>query len=98
MAKVKDDKELYERLRAHGLRKKVARQLAELPSQVGEGKQAPKPMRETVDRLDAITNELKGHTRSGDRKASARKAARTRRAKAEEGARSARKGARTRAG
>ena len=71
MANVKTDEKLYERLRATGLRKKVARQLSELPSQVSDGKQAPKPLRDAVDRLEAITKELKGHTRSGDRKAAA---------------------------
>ena len=98
MAKVSGDKDLYDRMRAHGLRKKAARQLSELPDHVAKGKQAPKPMRETVDLLDAITKELKGQTRSGDRKTAARKAARTRKAKAEKRARSARKGAKTRAG
>jgi prephenate dehydrogenase len=97
MANVKTDEKLYDRLRANGLRKKVARQLSELPSQVSDGKQAPKALRDAVDRLEAITKELKGHTRSGDRKAAARKAARTRKAKADQRARSARKGARTRA-
>ncbi len=97
MAKVNSDKKLYERMRAHGLRKKVARQLSELPGRVSNGKKAPKPMRETVDLLDTITKELKGKTRKGDRKAAARKAARTRKAKADKRARSAKKGARTRA-
>ena len=97
MANVKTDKKLYERMRAHGLRKKVARQLSELPSHVSDGKQAPKPIRDTVDLLDKITGELKDKARSGDRKAAARKAARTRKAKAERRARSAKKGARTRA-
>jgi hypothetical protein len=98
MAKVKTDKKLYERMRAHGLRKKVARQLSELPSHVSNGKQAPKPIRQTVDLLDEITKELKGKAKSGDRKAAARKAARTRKTKADQRARSARKSARTRAG
>ena len=97
MAKVKTDKKLYARMRAHGLRKKVARQLSELPSHVSNGKKAPKPVRETVDLLDTITKEVKGHTRTGERKAAARKAARTRKAKADKRARSARKGARARA-
>ena len=98
MAKVKTDKKLYSRMRAHGLRKKVARQLSELPSHVSNGKKAPKPVRETVDLLDSITTELKGHTRKGERKAAARKAARTRKAKEGKRARAARKGAKARAG
>ena len=60
---------------------KIARQLSELPGHVSSGR-APKPLRDAVDRLEAVVVELKDHSRRGDRKAAARKAARTRRAKA----------------
>jgi hypothetical protein len=50
----------------------------------------------TVDRLGATVSELREHSRRGDRSASARKAARTRRAKAQKRSASARKGARRR--
>jgi hypothetical protein len=96
MAKTKDRK-LYDRLRASGLRKKVARDLTALPSQVKGGKKPPKPLREAVDRLDRTVSELRGHIGRGDRKSAAKKAARTRRANAKKRSASARKGARSRA-
>lgn len=95
MAKTKD-KKLYRRLRASGMRKKVARELTALPGEVKNGK-APKQLRETVERLDAGVSEVRGHLRRGDRKAAARKAARTRRAKAKGRSAAGRKGARKRA-
>lgn len=97
MAKIKQDKKLYSKMRAHGLRKRVARELSELPAQVSDGKQAPKPLREAVDRLEGLVQELKGHTDSGDRKTAARKAARTRSQNAASRSTAARKAARTRA-
>ena len=96
MAKGKRDQKLYSRMRASGVRKKVARQLAELPAQVRGGKRAPKPLREAVDRLETTVLQLREHARRGDRSASARKGARTRRAKAKSRGASARKGARKR--
>jgi len=97
MAKTKQSKKLYSRMRASGVRKKIARQLSELPSHSSAGKNAPKPLREAVNRLEATVIELKDHSRRGKRKAAARKAARTRRAKAGSRSRAARKGARKRA-
>ncbi len=96
MAKTKD-KKLYSQMRASGVRKKIARQLTELTAHSNSGKRAPKPLREAVDRLDATVTELRGHIRRGDRKTAARKAARTRGAKAGKRGASARKGARSRA-
>ncbi|HEX6668188.1 MAG TPA: hypothetical protein VF061_01440 [Gemmatimonadales bacterium] len=97
MAKTKLDKKLYGRMRKSGLRKKVARRLAELPAHVSGGKQAPKPLREAVNQLEAGVSELREHVGRGDRRASARKAARTRAAKARKRSASARKGGRGRA-
>ena len=97
MAKTKQEKKLYSRMRASGVRKKIAHQLSELPSHASGGKRAPKPLREAVDRLEATVIELKDHSRRGKRKAAARKAARTRSSKAESRSRAARKGARKRA-
>jgi hypothetical protein len=97
MAKPRNDKKLYRRMRASGVRKKVARELTELPAHVKGGKQAPKPLREAVDRLETTVTELREHIGHGDRKTAARKAARTRRAKTKERRASARKGARSRA-
>ena len=94
MAKVKD-KKLYRRLRSSGVRKKVARELTELPGEARNGR-APKRLRDTVERLDAGVTELRGHLRRGDRKTAAKKAARTRRAKAKKRSTASRKGARKR--
>ncbi len=96
MAKAKRDKKLYRRMREGGLRKSVARQLSELPAQVRGGKRAPKGLRGAVARLETTVSELRGHAKRGDRSASARKAAKTRRAKAQSRSASARKGARRR--
>lgn len=97
MAKPKRNKKLYSRMRAGGVRKKIARQLSELPGHVSGGKRAPQPLRQAVDRLEAAVVELKDHSRRGDRKAAARKAARTRRTKAQSRSSAARKGVRRRA-
>jgi hypothetical protein len=97
MAKTKQNKRLYSRMRASGVRKKIARQLSELPGHASRGKKAPKPLRDAVDRLETAVVELKDHSGRGKRKAAARKAARTRRSKAESRSRAARKGARKRA-
>jgi hypothetical protein len=97
MAKPRRDKRLYKRMRASGVRKKVARKLTELPSHVEGGRQAPKPLREAVDQLDATVAELREHIGRGERKTAARRAARTRRAKSQKPSASAKKGARGRA-
>jgi hypothetical protein len=97
MAKTKQDKKLYSKMRDQGIRKKVARELSELPARVSGGKRAPKPMREAVERLEGLVEELKRHTTSGERQSAARKAARTRSQKAEDRSAAARKAARTRA-
>lgn len=96
MAKTKD-KKLYDRLRTSGVRKRVARDLTALPSHVKGGKKPPKPLREAVDRLGETVAELRSHLRTNDRRSAAKKAARTRRAKASKRTASARKGARSRA-
>jgi len=97
VAKTKQNKKLYARLRSNGVRKKVARELTQLSSSGKQGKRAPKPLREAVARLESTVSELRGHVGSGDRKAAARKAARTRKAKKQKRSASARKGARRRA-
>ncbi len=97
MAKTKQDKKLYGKMRENGIRKRVAKELSELPARVSGGKQAPKPLRDAVDRLEGLVKELKSHTDRGDRKTAARKAARTRSQNAASRSASARKAARTRA-
>ena len=94
MAKTKN-KKLYDRMRAGGVRKKLARDLSALPAK--RSKKAPKPLRKAVERLDATVSELRSHVGGRDRKAAAKNAARTRRANAKKRSASARKGARTRA-
>lgn len=97
MSKIKQDKKLYGKLRDHGIRKSVARDLSELPAHVSGGKQAPKPLSDAVDRLEGLVQELKSHIESGERKTAARKGARTRSQNAAGRSASAGKGARTRA-
>ena len=97
MAKTKQDKKLYNRMREGGLRKSVARRLSELPASTGGGKKtAPKPLRDAIERLETTVDELRDHAGRGRRSASARKAARTRSDKAKARSASARKGARSR--
>jgi hypothetical protein len=97
MAKTKRDQDLYSKMRDHGLRKSVARQLSELPAHVSNGGQAPKPLREAVERLEALVEELKRHTGRADRQAAARRVASTRSQNAASRSSAARKAARTRA-
>ena len=97
MGKTKQDKKLYTRMRESGVTKKVARELTQLSSSGKSRKKAPKPLREAVERLERTVSELREHVGSGDRKAAARKAARTRKAKKQKRSASARKGARRRA-
>ena len=78
MAKTKQDKKLYSKMRDNGIRKSVAKDLSKLPAHVSGGKQAPKPLRDAIERLEGLVKELRGHTDSGDRQTAARKAARTR--------------------
>ena len=96
MAKTKANKKLYGRMRDSGVRKKVAKELANLPAIGSDGKRAPKPVREAVERLDSVVSELKKHSRRGERKAAARKGARTRKAKAARRSRAAKRGAKAR--
>lgn len=97
MAKTKQDKKLYSKMRDNGIRKRVAKELSKLPAHVSGGKQAPKPLRDAIERLEGLVKELKGHTDSGDRQTAARKAVQTRKQNAASRSASARKAARTRA-
>jgi hypothetical protein len=97
VAKTKQEKKLYTRMRASGVRKKVARELTQLSSSGRRRKKAPKPLREAVERLERTVSELRDHVGHADRKAAGRKAARTRKAKKQKRSASGRKGARRRA-
>lgn len=97
MAKQKRDQDLFDRLRANGLRKRVAGMLADQP---GKGaSRAPRPARDAVANLRSMLSELEDRVQGGPakRKAAAKKAARTRKAKAAKRSASAKKGARARA-
>jgi hypothetical protein len=93
-AKAKRDKKLYKRMRTRGVRKNVAKKLADaLPRQ---GKSKTKPAQRAADELSAAVDEIKDRVRHGPRKrsAAAKKAASTRKRNAAARSRSARKGAR----
>ena len=97
MAKTKRDEDLFERLRANGLRKRVANVIAEGANQ--GSKKAPKPARDAVSSLRNIVGELEDRVQGGPakRSAAAKKAARTRKAKAAKRSAAAKKAAKSRA-
>jgi hypothetical protein len=90
------DEQLFERLHAQGLRKRVARAVA----QKSDGRRQPaKAMRGALDDLKKLVAEVEDRASGGPakRKAAAKKAARTRRANANARSLAAKKAARTRA-
>ena len=91
------DKELYQRVRDSGVRKRVARTIAEAAGQADS--RTPKALNDAAKSLRSIAAELEDRAKGGPgkRKAAAQKAARTRRAKSAQRSRAAKKGARTRA-
>ena len=97
MAKKKDiSDELFDRLRASGLRKRTARVIAEST----DGRRQPaKAVRSVIDDLRNVAQEVEGRAtgKSSKRSAAARKAAQTRKRKANQRSTAAKKGARTRA-
>ena len=97
MAKTKPDKKLYKRLRTRGVRKNVAKRLADsLPRQ---GSAKTKPAKRAAEELSAAVDEIKERVKGGPRKRSlaAKKAAVTRKRKAASRSRAAKQGARKRA-
>jgi primase-polymerase (primpol)-like protein len=100
MAKTRLDQDLFDRMRAAGVRKQVAERMAEASHLVQrQGKKVPKPVRRTVKDLRSALSELEDRVAGGPakRSAAAKKAARTRKRKAEARSSSAKKAARTRA-
>ena len=91
------DRELYKRVRDSGVRKRVARTVAEAAGQADS--RTPKALNDAAKSLRSVAAELEDRARGGPakRKRSAQKAVRTRRAKAAERSRAATKGAKTRA-
>lgn len=91
------DKELYQRVRDSGVRKRVARTVAEAAGKADS--RTPKALNEAAKNLRSIAAELEDRAKGGPvkRKATAQKAARTRRANAAKRSTAAKKAARTRA-
>lgn len=90
------DKDLYDKLRASGLRKQVARAVSE----VTDGrKKGPKVLNDVAKNLRSAVADLEDRAKGGPakRKRSAAKAARTRKVKAKARSDRAKKAARTRA-
>jgi len=98
MAK-KGNGDLIDRLRAGGLRRKVASSVADAIGSGGTRKQPPKAIRGVINELRSLTDEIEDRAtgRTSKRSAAARKAAATRRAKAAKRSTAAKKAARTRA-
>jgi hypothetical protein len=101
MAKQRIDQELFDRLRANGLRKRVAQTVA---GAVGAGRGAtsrkpPAAVMKVVGDLRGLASELEDRATGGPakRKAAAKKAAATRKRAAAKRSAAAKKGARTRA-
>jgi hypothetical protein len=97
MAKTKADKKLYAGLRDSGIRKKVAKRVAEaIPA---KGQKKPAKAHSVADELAAAANSIRDRAGGGSRKRSkaAKKAARTRKANVSKRRNSAKKGARNRA-
>jgi len=92
------DKDLFDTLRAKGLRKKTASSLADAFSKV-DGSPPGKASRKAVSDLKAVVAELEDRAQGGPakRQAAAKKAAATRKRKANQRSAAAKKAARTRA-
>jgi hypothetical protein len=95
--KTKPDKKLYDRLRSSGVRKKVAGRVAEaLPS---KGSAKAGPARRAAADLSTAVDEIKDRAMGGPRKrsAAAKKAVKTRKAKAAKRSAASKKAAKSRA-
>ena len=97
MARKSRQDELFEMLRARGLRKRVARSLADATSRAN--RKTPKGVKKVAGDLRALASELEDRATGGPakRKAAAKKAAATRKRKANQRSAAAKKAAKTRA-
>jgi hypothetical protein len=97
MAKKSKQDELFDMLRARGLRKRVARTLADATASANG--RTPKAVKSAVSDLKSLAVELEDRAKGGPnkRKAAAKKAAETRKKKANQRSRAAKKAAQTRA-
>ena len=93
------DKDLVARLRATGLRKKVAQNVAAAVDGARSGKQPPKDLTRVIDELRSVAGELQDRATGGPakRSAAAKKGAATRKRNAAKRSTAAKQGARTRA-
>lgn len=98
MAKT-DHQDFIDRLRSSGLRKKVARQVADASSGARGRTKPQKAVRRVLDDLKSLTAEIEDRITGGPGKRSttAKKAAATRKRNAAKRSAAAKKGARTRA-
>ena len=96
MAKTKPDKDLYGRLRDSGIRKRVAKLVAE--AEPAKGRKKPSRAHRVAAQLTAAAETIRERAGGGSRKRSnaARKAAQTRKARAKKRSDSAKRGARAR--
>jgi hypothetical protein len=97
MAKKSRQDEIFEMLRARGLRKRVARTIAEATGKTNS--RTPKVLKNAASDLKALAGELEDRATGGPakRKATAKKAAATRKRKATARSTAAKKAAKTRA-
>jgi hypothetical protein len=93
----KRDKDLVDTLRASGLRKKVAKALAD-SADSATGEKAPKALRRSAARLRSAASTLERRAEKSRRSDAAQKGARTRQRNAAKRSAAAKRGARTRSG
>jgi hypothetical protein len=91
------DSQLYKSIRAQGVRKRVARTVAEAAGKADS--RTPKALRDAAKNLRAVASDLEDRATGGPakRKEAAKKAARTRKRKATQRSTAAKKAAKTRA-
>jgi uncharacterized sporulation protein YeaH/YhbH (DUF444 family) len=97
MARKSRQDELFEMLRARGLRKRVAKSVSEATGKANRN--TPQGVKKVANDLRALASEIEDRATGGPakRKAAAKKAANTRKRKANQRSAAAKKGARTRA-
>lgn len=97
MARKSRQDELFEMLRARGLRKRVARSIADATASTS--RRTPKGVKKVTSDLRTLAREIEDRATGGPakRKAAARKAAATRKRKATKRSAAAKKAAKTRA-
>ena len=97
MARKSRQEELFETLRAQGLRKRVARSMAQATGRANRS--TPKGVKKVAADLRALASEIEDRATGGPakRKAAAKKAANTRKRNASKRSAAAKKGAKTRA-